>query len=125
MENFINNKYTLMCIKMINKQDIIEINRNFHSGIIVNGSSLDFALSHTKDSKDWIKQLAYLVRAILIDHVFEDGNKRTASNLMMTILEYQKLSYDPNKIDQIIIKILKNRINSVEEIRRMIKNAIR
>ena len=40
---------------MITKQDIIEINKNFHKGIIVNESSLDFVLSHARDSKDWIK----------------------------------------------------------------------
>ena len=110
---------------MISKEDVININKVFHKGNIVNNGSLEFAFSHTKDSKDWIKQLAYLVRAILIDHVFEDGNKRTASNLIMTVLENQKLAYDPNRINQIIIKILKDNISSVEKIRRMIKNAER
>src|SRR3989344_1025972 len=113
MKRFINNKYTLMCIKMINKEDIININKLFHKGNIVNEGSLDFAFSHVRDSKDWIRQLAYLVRAILIDHVFEDGNKRTASNLMMTALEYQKLAYDPNRINGTIVKILKMNIQSI------------
>jgi len=109
---------------MIKIEDLVTINKQFHKGIIINKSSLDFAVSSTKDTKDWIKQLAYIVRAILIDHVFEEGNKRTASALIMSILELQKLAYDPQKVDEIIIKIIKNNIISITNIRRMIKNAI-
>lgn len=110
---------------MIDKQDIININKEFDNGNLINKSSLEFALSSLRHSKDWVKQLSYLVRAILIDHVFEEGNKRTASALMMAIIEEHKLGYDPYKIDKIIIEILKKNINDITKIRRMIKDAIR
>jgi len=110
---------------MLVKQEIVEINKEFDKGNVVNESSLDFALSSIKQTKDWIKQLAYLVRAILIDHVFEEGNKRTAAVLIMVFIEENKLDYDPQKVDQIVIDILKKNITDIKKIRRLIKNAIK
>ena len=110
---------------MINKQDVIEMNKQFDKGRLVNESSLDFAFSNLQDTKDWLKKSAYLTRAILIDHVFEEGNKRTAALLIRSILEMQNLAYDPQKIDALVITILKKNITDVNEIKRLIKNAIR
>ena len=110
---------------MITEKDIIQINKQFSNGDIVNYGSLAFALSQSKSTKDWIKQLAFLTRAIVVDHIFEEGNKRTASALIMSILEIHKLAYDPKKVDEVIIEILRKNINSINKIRRMIKNAVR
>ena len=110
---------------MITEHDLVEINKHFSNGKIINKSSLQFALSYSKDTKDWIKHLAYLVRSILIDHIFEEGNKRTASALIMSVLEVHKLAYNPQKIDLMIIEILKKNINNITTLRRMIKDAIR
>jgi prophage maintenance system killer protein len=110
---------------MINKQYIIEINKNFSNGRLINQSSLDFALSYSKTSKDWIKQLAYLVRSILLDHVFEEGNKRTAAALICAFIEFHNLAYDAYKVDTLIIEILTKKINNINKIRRIIKNVIR
>ncbi len=65
------------------------------------------------------------MRAILLDRVFEKGNKRTASALIMSILEIHKEGYDPKKVDDVIVEIIKNNINNINKIRRMIKNVIR
>ena len=110
---------------MITLKSIIEVNKKFSDGKIVNKGSLEFALSHIKDSKDWIKKLAFLVRAILIDHIFKDGNKRTVATLIIYFLEDQKIAYDPYKVDEMIIKILKKNITNIEIIRRLIKDVIR
>lgn len=110
---------------MINKLDIIGMNRQFDTGKFVNESSLDFAFSNIQHTKDWLKQAAYLTRAILLDHVFENGNKRTAALLITSILELQKLAYDPQKVDALIITMLKKNITNVNEIKRLIKNVIR
>jgi len=46
--------------------------------------------------------LAYLTRAILIDHVFEEGNKRTVALLIKSYAEYEdRKTYN----DKIIILI--------------------
>ncbi len=110
---------------MITKQDIIEINKQFDKGNLVNESGLDFAFLNLQQTKDWLKQLAYLTRAILIDHVFEEGNKRTAAALIMTILEYQKIAYNPKQVDEIVLVILKKNISDINKLKRLIKNAIR
>ncbi|MFC1697991.1 hypothetical protein ACFL1H_06635, partial [Nanoarchaeota archaeon] len=66
-----------MC--MINKKDIIRINQEIgETGELSNESSLDFALHMIKHKKSWLYELSYLIRSILVDHVFKDGNKRTA-----------------------------------------------
>ena len=108
---------------MLSKEDVIAVNKKFANGNIVNNSSLGFALSMTKTTKDWIKQLAFLVRAIVIDHVFEEGNKRTASSLVIAYIETHKLGYDPKGVDDMIVKILKKNVSSITKIRRMIKDA--
>lgn len=110
---------------MINATGIIEINKKFDNGTVVNRSSLEFALSSAKNTKDWIKQLAHIVRAILIDHVFEEGNKRTAAAIILYYFESNKVAYEPYKVDKIIVEIIKKNINSVEHIRRKLKDAIR
>lgn len=110
---------------MIELEDIIKANKEFDEGAIINKSSLEFALSYAKDSKDWIKQLAFITRAILIDHVFKEANKRTATALIATVLEKQKLAYDLYKLDKIIIEITKKNITNINKIRSLIKDAIR
>ncbi|HLC63681.1 MAG TPA: hypothetical protein VJJ21_05185 [Candidatus Nanoarchaeia archaeon] len=110
---------------MINKKDIIEMNKQFDKGRFINEASLDFAFSNLEQTKDWLKESAYLTRAILIDHVFEEGNKRTTALLIRSILETKKLAYDPQKINALVIIILKKNINKVNEIKRLIKDAIR
>lgn len=110
---------------MINKEDLIDINKKFDKGIMKNESSLEFALSSLSRTKDWTKQLAYLVRAILIDHVFQEGNKRTIAALIVYFFEEHKVAYDPYKVDRVIVEIVKKNINNLEQIRRKLKDAIR
>lgn len=110
---------------MISVKDIIKINKKFDNGNIVNKGALEFAISSLKHTKDWVTQLAYLVRAILIDHVFEEGNKRTASALIISTLETHKKAYDPYNIDKTVVQIIIKNITNIAKIRRLIKHAIR
>ncbi len=109
---------------MLNKNSLIELNKEFDLGKVINENSLDFALSNANSTKDWIKQLAYLTRAIIIDHVFTEGNKRTVSALIIGAFEERKLAYDPYKVDNLIINIIKDNITNINQIRRMIKDVI-
>ena len=43
---------------MLTKNALIEINKEFNDGKIINESSLDFAISNVNNTKDWIKQLS-------------------------------------------------------------------
>ena len=110
---------------MLRKEDIIEINKQFDKGNVVNESSSEFALSQVSFTKNWLKQAAYLTRAVLIDHVFEEGNKRTVAAIIMAYFETHRLAYDIYKVDKAVIEILKKNIIQISTIMRLIKNAIR
>ena len=109
---------------MFTKEGIIKINTRFESGNVINQSSLDFALSSIKD-KSWMDQVAYLVRAILIDHVFEDGNKRTAAAIIIAYYTEFEIGFDPQKIVNLIVDIILKNITDLNKVKRMIKNAVR
>ncbi|MBI2664193.1 Fic family protein [Candidatus Woesearchaeota archaeon] len=103
--------------------DLIKINRQFASGVVVNPGSMDFAISAVFNSGDWLEQMAFVVRSLLCDHVFEDGNKRTAAVYVMSVLDDFKYKYDPFRIDQLVLRIAKDNIKDVQNIRRMMENA--
>lgn len=110
---------------MLTEKDLITINRRFSDGNIVNNSSLKYVVSYIKRSNSWIKSLANLTRAILIDHIFEDGNKRTTAALIAYYLEDKDYNYNIDQINKIIIRILKKNITNIEEIERLIENVIK
>lgn len=110
---------------MLSKKDIIEINKQFDAGIIINESSLDYAINATEKSRNWLKSAAILTRAILIDHVFEDGNKRTSAAVIMLLMDLNHLPFDPAKIPKTIVTILLKNKTDIIEIERCIKDAIR
>ncbi len=78
-----------MCMD-ISKEDLLRINKGF-GGILRNDSSLDFAIDIQKNKKFGIyKKLAYLWRAILVDHSFSDGNKRMAAFIALAFTKENK-----------------------------------
>ena len=109
---------------MFYKEELVNLNKKVSNGNIVNKSSLDFALSSIKD-KPWFDQVAYLVRSILIGHVFEDGNKRTAALLMMAYCTELEIGFDPERIPETIVTITSKNINNLGKIKRLLKNVVR
>jgi len=109
---------------ILNKKDIIALNQYFDRGNLQNESSLDFALNYVNKTENWTKALAFLARAILIDHVFEEGNKRTAALLIKTYAEYEGHKTYDDKILRMIKKILLKNITSITRIEEMIKDAV-
>jgi len=110
---------------LLNKKDIIALNQQFDEGNLHNESSLDFALSYAKRTENWTKALAWIARAILIDHVFEEGNKRTAALLIKAYAEYQGHSTYDDKVVKLIKNIILKNTTSIMRIEEMIKDAIR
>jgi prophage maintenance system killer protein len=109
---------------MFNEKDVIRLNKLFHEGIIRNKSSLSFALSSIKN-KGSLEQLSYLVRAIIVDHVFEDGNKRTAAVLITAYFTEFEIGFDKEKVTKLVLNIASKNITDINKIKRMIKNVIR
>lgn len=102
-----------------NLEDIININKIIgEKGTIINKSSLEYALSKINNEK--LKSLSILIRAIIVDHPFIDGNKRTALAILLN--EYD---IDPDLAIKSIVKIAKKSINNIDKIEKIILNLIR
>ncbi len=108
---------------MLTRKDILSINQQFSTGTIINESSLDFVLKQTYRSHHWYKTMCLLARTILLDHVFEDGNKRTAAAIIMTYLETNGQEYNPDAIARVVLQITKQNITSTNIIGRIIHHA--
>jgi prophage maintenance system killer protein len=109
----------------IGKEDIIRINRGF-GGSLRNDASIDFALEKQNDSKiGEYKKLAYLFRAILVDHPFSDGNKRTAAYIAAVFANENNKQVDHELLTHQILSIAKNNITNIRQIEWRLKNAIR
>lgn len=104
--------------------ELERINKQFEpKSRIKNPSSLEFAAEHAARTQDWTKQLAYLLRAILVDHAFEDGNKRTGAYLVFKFFEENKIPVDAQKVDRLLIKIASDNITNINKIRRQVYDA--
>ncbi len=110
---------------MLTEKDLISLNRQFSSGAVRNKSSMGFALAQTYRSKYWFKSMCLLARAIIIDHIFEDGNKRTAAAVIMAYMDMNSYDYNPDKVAKAVLVIAKKNIKDINSIGRMIKNAIK
>ena len=109
----------------INKKDLVRINQEIgESGNFHNENTLDFALSIIKQKKSWLFELSYLIRSLLVDHVFEDGNKRTAMILLTTYLEDKKVEYDKDRVIKVFWNISKKNITDINKIMRLIKSVM-
>lgn len=109
----------------ISKEDIVLIGAGF-GGVLRNSSSLDFALEKQEDNKlGEFKKLAYLLRAILVDHPFSDGNKKTAMFVVFDFAEQSGRVVDEELIKHHILSIASKNISEIRAIEERIKNAIK
>lgn len=102
----------------------MRINSGFGGGLH-SSASIDYALDIQKNKKIGIyKKLAFLWRAILVDHPFTDGNKRTAVFLAFKFAEENKKQVDRDLLLHHAISIAKNNVTDIRKIERRLKNAI-
>jgi prophage maintenance system killer protein len=109
---------------VLTKKDIIALNQKFDKGLFHNEPSLDFALDFAQSNNDWTRALAFVVRAILIDHVFEEGNKRTTALLIEAYIEFENHQVYPDRVVKLIKRIILRNTISIKKIEEMIKDAI-
>ncbi len=113
-----------MCMD-IGKKDVLKINRGF-GGNLRDDSSLDYALDKFNDKRLGIyKKIAYFLRAIVVDHPFSDGNKRTATYFALKFAHENKKKVNTELLALQIVSIAKNSIHDIRKIERRIKNAIK
>lgn len=109
----------------ISKQDLLRINEGFGGGLR-ESASIDFALEMQENKKlGNYKKLAYLWRAILVDHPFTDGNKRTAAFVAFVFADEHKKQVDRDLLLHHITSIAKENITSIRQIEWRLKNAIK
>ena len=109
----------------ITKEDIIRIALGF-GGTLRNSSSLDFALEKQSEKKlGYYKKLAYLLRAILVDHPFSDGNKKTAMFVAFAFGEEYEKKADSDLLKHHLLSIASKNITNIRSIEERIKNAIK
>lgn len=106
---------------MYNFKDIIRINREVgESGEVRDESSLKFALSIVKNNKSWIYELSYIIRSLIVDHPFIDGNKRTAYVLCSIYFSDHNRKLNKQKLVETIYLIAKKNISDINKIARKI-----
>ena len=101
---------------LLSAEEIMEINRKFNGG--AKKGDLDFIISKTRSlkitdvKKDAAKVAATLWYYIIQNHVFVDGNKRTATEAVKLFCKVNSLQLDlpPNGFIYISLKIANNDI---------------
>lgn len=107
------------------KEDLLRINKGF-GGNLRSDSSLDFAFDRMKNSRIGLyKKLAYLWRAILVDHPFSDGNKRTAAFVAFVFADAKGLLVDRDLLLHHIVSVAKKNVIEIRNIEWRLKNAIK
>ena len=111
--------------KIISREDLLRINKGF-GGNLRSDSSIDFAFKQVENKKlgDY-KKLAYLMRAVLVDHPFSDGNKRTATFICLSFTNKTNKQVDRELLLHHIISIAKKNISEIRNIEWRLKNAIK
>ena len=113
-----------MCMN-ISKEEIIRIAKGF-GGNLRNSSSLDFALDRQFEKKiGKYKKLAYLMRAILVDHPFSDGNKKTAMFIAFAFADENDKKVESEILKHHILSIASKNITNIRLITERLKNAIK
>lgn len=112
-------------MNLLTKKDLLALNQEIgETGELSNESSLDFTFDRIKTKKNWLYGLSYLVRSLLVDHVFKDGNKRTCLLVVTYYLEYYHKRYYRDKLLFTIEKIAKKNITHPLTITRLIDHVI-
>ena len=101
-------------------EEIVKINKEL-GGKLVRSSSLDFACDKVYLEKNVYKKLAYIIRAIVVDHPFSDMNKSTAIIFTIRIFEREKINGDENCLKRMIKNVAVKNINSIEKIEKMLR----
>jgi death-on-curing family protein len=102
-------------------KDIVNMNKKYSNGNQMN-NNVDNILNSASYYNDPYEQVAAVTRSIT-DHVFENGNKRTAFdtlNMLLDDLGLKNLLSDAQKWN-LIYDIAEGRLNDVTEIANIIK----
>ena len=74
--------------------------------------------------KKLVKAASYLIRSLFTDHVFRDGNKRTALLVFIYYIEENGKECDKEKLLRLMKRIAKNNITHLVKIARLLYGTV-
>ncbi|MCX6800877.1 MAG: type II toxin-antitoxin system death-on-curing family toxin [Candidatus Diapherotrites archaeon] len=113
-------------IRTLSKEVIININKKFSDGIMRNEGEIDHVVYKVAGTRGIDRKAATLLMDIARKHAFTDGNKRTAYESMLTLLELngKKLEVGETSRFNVVVWVVKPKTN-LEEIITWIANHTR
>lgn len=105
---------------VITIEEIQEVNKKFADGEIIN-SSIYYAIEQTS-LRD---KLSHILRSLVIDHPFHDGNKRTAFIVALLIFERANIKVSRDSLTKLIIKMARENIININEINKLVERCIK
>jgi len=97
-------------------EDIIAINMKYSNGLAFSGKDVYTAIVNASYREGSLNQAASLIRDIAGGHLFENGNKRTAQELVETLFKQNGISVSSSKLRTIIDQVGSGTLRSVEDI---------
>lgn len=104
----------------ITKERVIELNRKYGGSPLLI-SNLDFDLDQANHEKSIWKSNAYIVRAMVAGHSFNDGNKSTAIKIITDRFAKERIGCDKNKLVNGLIKLATNKTSDINKIERNLR----
>lgn len=105
-------------------KDLIRINQECgETGELQNEGSITYALNIAKHKKNWLYSLSYLIRSLVVDHAFTEGNKRTAFTLTLLYFEDKEVDINKESLVRVITNIASKNVTSIKRISEMIYDA--
>jgi len=116
-------------INYITEAQLIAINKAVgETGTVTNRANLEFTILKIHKTKDLYKAASHLLVGIVTMHPFVDGNKRTALNALLYLLEINGKKIDPNEEKKVLVlKLIYDIVNntmSETEVEKEIKKVI-
>lgn len=98
-------------------EEIAEINKEL-GGHLSRPGSLDFACDRFRHEKSIYKGVAYLIRAIVVDHCFSDFSKSTATVIAFREFKKEGIACREEPFFRGLGRIAKNNITDINKIER-------
>ena len=89
---------------MIKTESIIRINRK-HGGVLINRGNLEFAVDAANSEGNIYRSNAHLLRGIIQNHPFSDGNKSTASEIVLGRFSKRGIDCDKEPFERGMVRL--------------------
>ena len=109
-----------MCMEMELYDETVRINQEL-GGRLARSGSLDFACDAAQRETTVFKRVALLVRAIVIDHPFNDFNKTTASIIALREFQRNNVAVAEEAFLRALRRIAQQNITDLKRIERMLQ----